>query len=350
MKSPLRVGATAAPKSQFPIKSSRPESGKARRFARLSAAAAMVLGVGAASAIFVDYLADRALARAADVPAVVVAEAVEAPAGTKVAALASEPAPVPAIAASQPVEPPKVEIAAAPPDPVAVAKVAVGPEHAIELPTDDPTASPIVLTDEVSASEDALPPDESVLNEERLAAYAEDDADGTQTAAIAPDAAEPDEPLVKKPKRQKAEAVKPQSIDKKIEVASLPGVNVGGLAGHTSDEDNVGSTVKTVTKKATTAAKNLGGVAPGTARVSAAVNMRSSPKKGSGVLLVVPAGSAVNVLSCDGWCQIVYNGKKGWVYKNYLTGSKVKPQKQQAARSAAPAADPTASKAPSSRL
>ena len=41
--------------------------------------------------------------------------------------------------------------------------------------------------------------------------------------------------------------------------------------------------------------------------------------------MVVPAGSAVNVLSCDGWCEVVYNGKKGWVYKNFLSGSKAKP-------------------------
>ena len=59
--------------------------------------------------------------------------------------------------------------------------------------------------------------------------------------------------------------------------------------------------------------------------------------------MVVPAGSAVNVLSCDGWCQIAYNGRKGWIYKNYLTASKVKPQKQQAAKAASapqPAAVP----------
>ena len=58
MKSPLRVGAVAAPKRQSPDRSGQPPTGKARRIASLSAAAAIVVGVGAASALFVDYLAD----------------------------------------------------------------------------------------------------------------------------------------------------------------------------------------------------------------------------------------------------------------------------------------------------
>ena len=338
MKSPLRVGAFAAPKIKFPTRADRAETGKALRIASLSAAVAFVVGVGAASALFVDYLADRALARGVDttVPVKpVVAKAVDASAETKVAALAPTPA------SSQPVEPPKTEIAVAALDPAAVAKVAVGPEHAIELPTDDPTASPIVHAEEISATEDMLSVDENVPNEEPVAADAEDN---TQTAAIAPDAAEPvlQEQPVKKPKRQKAEQAKP-AVKQNTEIASLPGVDVGGLAGYASGEDdNAESTVRTITKPAAPAAANTGGVATGAARVTAAVNLRSSPKKGSGVLMVVPAGSAVNVLSCDGWCQIAYNGRKGWVYKNYLaTSSKAKPQKQQTAK-AAPAAQPGA--------
>lgn len=351
MKSPLRVGAVAAPKNKLQSRADRSETGKARRVASLAAAAAIVVGVGVASAFFVDYLADRALARGADVSVAVkpvVAKAIEASAETKVAALA------PAAAASQSVEPPKTEIAVAALDPAAVAKVAVGPEHAIELPTDDPTASPIVRADEISATEDMLSVDENVPNEESAATDAEDN---TQTAAIAPDAAEqaPEEQPVKKPKRQKAEQAKPQAVEQSTEIASLPGVDVGGLAGYASGEgDNAASTVRTITKPAAPAAANAGGVATGAARVTAAVNLRSSPKKGSGVLMVVPAGSAVNVLSCDGWCQVAYNGRKGWVYKNFLaTSSKAKPQKQQAAKAASatqPAAAPVQRKAISGRL
>jgi uncharacterized protein YgiM (DUF1202 family) len=192
--------------------------------------------------------------------------------------------------------------------------------------------------------------DEGVANDESLSAYA-DDSDGTQTAAIDP--AEPvlEEQPVKKPKRQKAEQAKPQAVEKQTEVASLPGVDVGGLAGNPSGEDNAASTVRTATKTAKT--KNLGGVAAGPARVTAAVKLRTGPSKGNGVAGVVPAGSAVNVLSCDGWCQISYNGKSGWVYKNYLTTSKAgskpkqaaakqKPAQQKAAAGSAPQAQPAA--------
>lgn len=367
MKSPLRVGAFAAPKRQSPKHLSRPQSGQASRIARLSAAAAMVVGVGAASAIFVDYLADRALARSAETPVAVkpvVAKAVKAGAESKVAALAPDLL-MPELATEAPKEPPSVPIEVQAPDPQAVAKVAaaVGPEHAIELPTDDPTASPIVQLDDISAEDE--PGVEVAALSGQPSAMEEDGSDETLTAAISPDAEsdmalEPEvQPKPKKTKAAKAKPAKAEPAAKQTEVASLPGVDIGGLAGHPSEDDASNSTVRTVTKSAKA---NGGGVAAGSARVTAAVNMRSSPKKGAGVLTVVPAGSAVKVLSCDGWCQISYNGRTGWIYKNFLTGGKVqkqkaaaaKPQKQKAATATAasedqPAAPPTR-KIQSSRL
>jgi hypothetical protein len=326
----------------------RPKTGKARSIASLSAAAAIVIGVGAASAFFVDYLADRA--RAAEAPVTVkpvVAKALETSAEAKVAALAPDEI---VATPSLPVEPPKAEIEAEAPDPAAVAKVAaqVGPEHAIELPTDDPTASPIVKLGEVA--EDVPSVDESVTNEEPLAADVEQQSpsDETETAAIAYAAQEPaiEEQPVKKPKRQKAVTAEPQPAQKNTEVASLPGVDVGGLAGHRSDEnDNSASTVRTGTKAATTATKNLGGVPAGPARVTAAVKLRTGPSKGNGVAGVVPAGSAVNVLSCNGWCQIAYNGRTGWIYKNYLTAPKAGSKPKQAAARQKPAQQKAASSA-----
>jgi hypothetical protein len=310
-----------------------------------------VVGVGAASALFVDYLADRALAREAEAPVTVkpaaakpvMAKAVETAVETKVAALAR-----PATAPGETVQPPKAEIAVQAPDPAAIAKVAIGPEHAIELPAEDPTASPVVRAGTVPEGD---APHEHAPKAEPFAA----DADGTQTAAITSYAEPAPDEAVNKPKRQKAEKAQPQAAAEETEVASLPGVDVGGLAGQASGEDDADGTVRTVTKPTTG-----GGSA---ARVTTAVNMRSSPKKGAGVLTVVPAGSAVNVLSCDGWCQITYNGRTGWIYKSYLsTGARAAPQRQQAAKPATaaakpapqqPAADPAAAeprKAISSRL
>jgi len=361
----LRVGAVAAPKRQSPETSSQPRSGKARRIASLSAATAMLVGVAATSAIFVDYLADRALARAAE-PTVVkpmVAKALEASAEKKVAALEPDLL-MPELAKETPSEPPASPIEVEAPDPEAVAKVAaVGPEHAIELPADDPTASPILQVDEIGYDPFA----EEVALSGQPSAMEEDASDETLTAAISPDEAETEmavEPEQAPKPRKKTAKAKPDEAKpaaKQTKVASLPGVDIGGLAGHpSSDDDNSDSTVRTVTKQAAVGNGKGGGMAPGSARVTAAVNLRSSPGKGSGVQLVVPAGSAVNVISCDGWCQISYNGRTGWIYKNFLTGGKAqkqkaaaKPQKQKAATTAAsedqPVAPPTR-KIQSSRL
>lgn len=49
-----------------------------------------------------------------------------------------------------------------------------------------------------------------------------------------------------------------------------------------------------------------------------AVTMRSGPKKAAAAMTTVPAQAAVQVLSCNHWCEIVYNGKRGWIYKSFL--------------------------------
>ncbi|TPI37100.1 SH3 domain-containing protein [Mesorhizobium sp. B2-9-1] len=53
-------------------------------------------------------------------------------------------------------------------------------------------------------------------------------------------------------------------------------------------------------------------------RVLRAVTMRSGPKKGASAIATVPAKASVQVMSCKQWCEIVYNGKHGWVYKSYV--------------------------------
>ncbi len=302
MKSPLKIGAVRVPKNRLLFNVGRIESGKARRIASLSAAGAIVVGVAAGSALFVDYLADRALARTADAPAATVKQiitgSVDASAPATMTAASSAPA---AVAPAQPsgavIQPQPEPIEATLPDAEAIAKVAaVGPEHAIEVPTDDPTGDPVLAyADEGSGDE----------------AFAEDE---TMTSAIPPEEAVPT--AAPKPKKKVAKA-KPAAVEKETEVASLPGVNVGGLAGHPSDDgDTSGSTVRTVVKSAS------GGAVSGTAKIRSAVNMRSSPKKGSSVLGVVPAGTTVTVQSCDQWCSISWNGKSGWVYKSFLSAAK----------------------------
>lgn len=331
--SPLRTRSGLWSGEKFRSAVGRLDAVKTRRVAKISAATAMVLGVGTASALFVDYLADRALSRNGSVLVVeplvtaAVAEAAsispvthaqaspipDAPAAP-VSAQASAPA-IEASATSAEAAPPKpMPIEAVLPDAAAIAKVAVGPEHAIELPTDDPTDEPLV----------------SAYSDDTAA----DEASDEITAAISPDEAEP-EPVAK-PRKAKAEKAAPAAQSKNTEIASLPGVDVGGMAGHPSEgDDQSDSKVRTVTKETAAA----GGVAAGTAKVRQAVNMRSAPKKGAGVLGVVPAGKSVSVLSCESWCQISYEGRKGWVYKSFLAAGA--PKKEAAAEPKKPARVPS---------
>jgi uncharacterized protein YraI len=46
--------------------------------------------------------------------------------------------------------------------------------------------------------------------------------------------------------------------------------------------------------------------------------MRAKPDNAGTALLTIPAKSQVQVVSCKGWCEIVYNGKRGFVFKKFL--------------------------------
>ena len=46
--------------------------------------------------------------------------------------------------------------------------------------------------------------------------------------------------------------------------------------------------------------------------------MRAGPKQKAAAMVTVPAKTSVQVISCKKWCQIVYNGKRGWIYKTYI--------------------------------
>jgi hypothetical protein len=50
------------------------------------------------------------------------------------------------------------------------------------------------------------------------------------------------------------------------------------------------------------------------------VNLRSGPSNGSSVVTVVAAGSAVEVIRCNYWCQVQVNGRTGWIYQDFLDG------------------------------
>ncbi len=70
-------------------------------------------------------------------------------------------------------------------------------------------------------------------------------------------------------------------------------------------------------------------------RILRDVTLRSGPKKGAAPIGTIPAKSAVQVISCKSWCQVVYKGKRGWIYKSFLDSK---------ARRASGATDPVRTK------
>jgi hypothetical protein len=49
-----------------------------------------------------------------------------------------------------------------------------------------------------------------------------------------------------------------------------------------------------------------------------AVTMRSGPKKGAAAIGTIPAKTAVQVISCKSWCEVVYKGRHGFIYKSFV--------------------------------
>jgi hypothetical protein len=57
-------------------------------------------------------------------------------------------------------------------------------------------------------------------------------------------------------------------------------------------------------------------------QLTTAANMRSRPKSGSGIIMVVPQSATVQLVGCKVWCEIVYKGRRGYVYKDFLGGGR----------------------------
>ena len=54
------------------------------------------------------------------------------------------------------------------------------------------------------------------------------------------------------------------------------------------------------------------------ARVISGVNMRAGPSNGQPVLATIPRGSPVEVIKCRHWCEVIFAGQRGWVYKTFI--------------------------------
>lgn len=58
-----------------------------------------------------------------------------------------------------------------------------------------------------------------------------------------------------------------------------------------------------------------------TAPVTSDVNMRAGPENDATVVAVVPEGRHVEVVECTRWCEVVYEGQKGFIHRKFVSGA-----------------------------
>jgi hypothetical protein len=59
------------------------------------------------------------------------------------------------------------------------------------------------------------------------------------------------------------------------------------------------------------------------ARVVSDVNMRARPSNGAAVVATISGGRPVEVIDCRQWCEVIFAGQRGWVYKSFIGASPI---------------------------
>lgn len=58
------------------------------------------------------------------------------------------------------------------------------------------------------------------------------------------------------------------------------------------------------------------------ARATTFVNMRAGPDNDEAVVAVVPAEAELEVVECTNWCEVIFDGKRGWIYSKFVQRSR----------------------------
>ena len=53
--------------------------------------------------------------------------------------------------------------------------------------------------------------------------------------------------------------------------------------------------------------------------------MRAAPKKGATPIDNLSSGQKVELVACTSWCEVIAEGKRGFIYKSFVDMSAVKP-------------------------
>lgn len=62
----------------------------------------------------------------------------------------------------------------------------------------------------------------------------------------------------------------------------------------------------------------FGGDPVGAATIRRSVTMRAAPKKGATPIGNLSAGEKVQLVACRGWCEVIAEGKRGFIYKSFV--------------------------------
>lgn len=99
------------------------------------------------------------------------------------------------------------------------------------------------------------------------------------------------------------------------------GASPEGLLAYAPAADPIDHIAKAFAKKNDGKPSAKAALNSGSARVTAWVNMRASADNKAATVKVLPTGSIVTVVQCKFWCEIVADGKHGFVYKSFLKAS-----------------------------
>lgn len=271
----LKFGAAGVPKRLFQV---RLDWRSARRMTGIAAAVSSVVAAGTLSAMFVDHLAERAIMRAAAEAPATLRETIRAAAADKAeAALAAAKSP-PKPASSLRHDAVQAKVAPA-------SLTATLPARHAQMAALKPAAAPKFPGQEnaPSATPAMAYAGQGDATARQFDAFAAEDGDttgGTATAAIATVPLPASAPFPVPRDDQVSEA--DQALASKAETAEATGRE---------------------------------------ARVTKHVNLRSGPNDESKIVAVVPAKASVSVLDCKAWCEVVFDGKKGWIYKRFIRES-----------------------------
>lgn len=72
---------------------------------------------------------------------------------------------------------------------------------------------------------------------------------------------------------------------------------------------------------ASATAAPFGGAPTDTVTIRSSVTMRAAPKKGARPIGNIPSGRKVDLVACTSWCEVISEGKRGFIYKSFIGAS-----------------------------